>query len=228
MTHDEAIQKVLPLGGKSRSNKKGFQAHLKFYEVGATSRVTREYPDIIFLRGQGVTDLVEVKVSRSDFKADKKKPFRKDPKLGMGRYRYMACPEFMIEAHEVPEGWGLIWIPEGRKAAYIKQWSSEFEGYNYEAERDLLFSLLRRINDFTPVDRLVEYDKIVQRDVAHSMNRPRASARRVWGNSDRPLTAAQKVEKEAFAEWDARAKEIKAIRSEFWDRLKATFKAWRN
>lgn len=54
--------------------------------------------------------VIEAKVSRADFLADKKKPHRADPSRGLGQYRYYACPEGMIKPEELPEKWGLIYI----------------------------------------------------------------------------------------------------------------------
>lgn len=58
--------------------------------------------------------LIETKISRQDFLADAKKPFRLDPSKGVGRYRYYACPEGLIKPEELPDRWGLIYVPEGR------------------------------------------------------------------------------------------------------------------
>lgn len=54
--------------------------------------------------------LVEAKVSRADFLADAKKPFRRDPATGVGKYRYYACPEGLIKPEELPPRWGLIYV----------------------------------------------------------------------------------------------------------------------
>lgn len=56
--------------------------------------------------------VIEAKVSRADFLADKKKPHRADPNLALGQYRYYACPEGMIKPEELPEKWGLIYVNE--------------------------------------------------------------------------------------------------------------------
>lgn len=79
-----------------------------------------EMPDSIgFRAATRVTEtvVVEVKVSRSDFLADAKKPHRADGK-GMGLFRYYMCPEGLIQPDEVPERWGLIWVtPRGKVVA---------------------------------------------------------------------------------------------------------------
>lgn len=71
-----------------------------------------EIPDAIGFRAVShnvETVVVEVKISRSDFFADAKKPHRADG-LGMGIYRYYMCPEGLIQPDEIPEKWGLLWV----------------------------------------------------------------------------------------------------------------------
>ena len=71
-----------------------------------------EMPDAIGFRAASrVTEtvVVEVKVSRADFLADAKKPHRADGE-GMGVYRYFMCPEGLIQPHEAPARWGLLWV----------------------------------------------------------------------------------------------------------------------
>jgi len=73
-----------------------------------------ENVDGIAFNGYG-SFLIEAKMSRSDFLADKKKQFRCNPSDGVGRYRYFACPEGLIKPEELPEKWGLIYIsPKGK------------------------------------------------------------------------------------------------------------------
>lgn len=72
-----------------------------------------EIPDAIGFRCSGYRDgsvVVEVKVSRADFLSDKKKPHRKEPEKGMGDWRYFLCPEGVIQAEELPEKWGLLYV----------------------------------------------------------------------------------------------------------------------
>ena len=51
---------------------------------------------------------MEVKVSRSDFLADRKKPHRQQG--GVGSFRYYMCPEGLIDIKDLPHGWGLLWV----------------------------------------------------------------------------------------------------------------------
>ena len=73
-----------------------------------------EEPDAIGWNSRTFSYLIEVKVSRSDFLADKKKDHRRRPHTGMGRQRFYLCPRGMIKPEEVPEGWGLLWATEGQ------------------------------------------------------------------------------------------------------------------
>lgn len=60
------------------------------------------------------TVLVEAKASRADFLVDAKKPHRNGDKAGTGNYRYYLCPEGLIQPHELPDGWGLLWAGNRR------------------------------------------------------------------------------------------------------------------
>lgn len=70
-----------------------------------------EIPDAIGFRCANPSPgsvVVEVKVSRSDFLADNKKPHRISG--GIGDWRYYMAPEGMIAVSELPAGWGLLEI----------------------------------------------------------------------------------------------------------------------
>jgi hypothetical protein len=102
--------------------------------------------------------VIEVKVSRADFVADKMKGFRLNSAEGMGRNRYYCCPEGLIKKEELPEGWGLIYVNENKKA-YMK-WRPIVDvvnqhgdnirqvfphNCNEKAERNVMYSALRRL-----------------------------------------------------------------------------------
>ena len=112
-----------------------------------------ETPDAIGFR-DGTSTLIECKTSRSDFLADAKKPFRRNPWMGMGTYRFYLCPAGVITAQDLPEKWGLIWIMEnGKPRQQIGPkgniWSSQqefhFSEKNVQAEQAMLVSALRRL-----------------------------------------------------------------------------------
>lgn len=77
-----------------------------FTEFAATGNET---PDAIGFQGER-SILVECKVSRPDFAADKNKPVRRHPEAGMGAERYYMVPAGLMHARELPEKWGLLWI----------------------------------------------------------------------------------------------------------------------
>lgn len=63
------------------------------------------------------TVVLEAKVSRGDFLRDIKKKHRNTPEEGVGRWRYIICPENLIKPDEVEPKWGLIGV---NKAGNIK------------------------------------------------------------------------------------------------------------
>lgn len=112
---------------------------------------TGERPDAIGWRS-GVSFVVECKVSRADFLADKRKRFRIDPSQGMGDWRLILCPLELIHPSEVPDGWGLLWatektvqrihgVPPGNAHWMQKK---PFMG-NKDAEMVVMYSALRRM-----------------------------------------------------------------------------------
>lgn len=109
-----------------------------------------ECPDAISWRG-GVSILVECKLSRGDFLADRGKPFRANPGLGMGDWRFYLCPPGIIAVADLPPGWGLLHAKGGRVSAIQgvpgnTAWrtTAPFVG-NKMCETQLLASALRRM-----------------------------------------------------------------------------------
>ena len=100
----------------------------------------QETPDV-FGWNYWTSVLIEVKVSRSDFLADKKKPFRLFPEDGLGEYRYYCCPKGLINPEEVPQHWGLIYEEDGT-IRVIKE--AERQPANYRAEMTICTSIMRR------------------------------------------------------------------------------------
>ena len=112
-----------------------------------------ETPDAIGFR-DGTSTLIECKTSRSDFLADARKLFRRNPWMGMGTFRFYLCPVGVITVQDLPEKWGLIWVNEKGKAKMQvgpqgNIWSSQeafrFVEKNVQAEQAMLVSALRRI-----------------------------------------------------------------------------------
>jgi hypothetical protein len=67
-----------------------------------------EVPDVIGWKGRCRSVLIECKVSRADFLADRNKPWRANPEGALGCERYYLAPAGLICAAELPPGWGLL------------------------------------------------------------------------------------------------------------------------
>ena len=52
--------------------------------------------------------MVECKITRDDFLADRDKPFRQKPARGVGSERFYLTPPVLIKLEELPPGWGLL------------------------------------------------------------------------------------------------------------------------
>lgn len=111
-----------------------------------------ESPDAVGWRSN-YSVLVECKASRSDFLADKKKPFRQNPERGVGTFRFYLSPPGVIRPEDLPAGWGLLYADQRRVRRIIGPegniWTSGsnkefFHPRNSDAEITLLASALRR------------------------------------------------------------------------------------
>ncbi len=111
---------------------------------------TREQPDAIGWR-DGVSILIECKASRADFLSDKNKPFRSDPDLGMGDWRFYLCPKDVIKPEDLPTGWGLLYATDKTIKKVVgfpanTQWhNAPFVGSKHDENR-MLTSALRRLS----------------------------------------------------------------------------------
>lgn len=110
-----------------------------------------EIPDVIGFGHGRHSILIECKISRSDFWADKKKAFRTAPWLGVGSQRFYCCPVDLIKINELPPRWGLIYVDENLKAKCVHK---DYKGNigerngiekNIQAECEIMYSALRRL-----------------------------------------------------------------------------------
>ena len=101
----------------------------------------RENPDAIGFEGER-SILVECKVSRADFAADRNKPSRRIPAAGMGAERYYMVPAGLMHARELPEKWGLLWVRD-RHVQVVRK-SRGFPERARGSEIGFLVSMLRR------------------------------------------------------------------------------------
>lgn len=145
-----------------RSAKQVARCPVVFSELVSASY---EKPDVIGFNSVRSV-LIEVKTSRADFHADKKKSFRIYPSLGVGVLRYYLCPENILKSADMPDKWGLIWVSQKGRCKVVKEICASFEDLhknsfydrNTTNEYSLMYSALRR-SDWSNVHLTEKYAK---------------------------------------------------------------------
>ncbi len=127
MTHDEIGEFAA-----ERMKKKGYPltwSNMRSISCG-------EQPDVMAFKSMYDCVIIEVKVSRADFLADKKKPWRDGSVNGMGTERvYLTTPN-LLKPEEIPFGWQLwevhkqtnrtiIKVIKGMKRGKVPSWNGE-------------------------------------------------------------------------------------------------------
>jgi len=107
---------------------------------------TGEVPDAIGWKKQCHSVVIECKVSRADFLADRVKSFRQRPEEGLGCERFYLAPAGVIKLEELPQGWGLLELSNrkieiGRKP----QRRSMRSDIGLMKEMNLLLASLKRV-----------------------------------------------------------------------------------
>ena len=142
ITHKELVSKAAGWLRRHKENTYIPNCSFILQELSAITE-TGENPDIIgFCSYRSV--MIEVKVSRSDFLADKKKMFRSYDDFGMGQQKFYCCPEGMIQPEEIPDYWGLLYWT-GKKIIITK--IAKLTESNLRAERTMLLSVIRRVKE---------------------------------------------------------------------------------
>ncbi|HWZ44240.1 MAG TPA: hypothetical protein VNW97_12240 [Candidatus Saccharimonadales bacterium] len=105
-----------------------------------------ETPDVIGWKNTCRSVLIECKISRADFLADREKPWRQQPESGMGCERFYMAPPGVIAVQELPKGWGLLEYKgrEIRMAVKARRQSLRTET-GMQWEMNLLLASLRRV-----------------------------------------------------------------------------------
>tara|TARA_R110001583_G_scaffold42134_8_gene133982 strand:- start:290 stop:946 length:657 start_codon:yes stop_codon:yes gene_type:complete len=145
---------------KRPASRNGPGCHVALSEV--RTGWSGEIPDAIGFRASGHMDgstVVEVKVGRGDFLADRKKDHRQEG-AGVGRWRYFMCPEGLISPEELPPKWGLLHVTkrggvkvlvgalaESHYGQQQELLASTSFNVNCEGEQFILISMLRRVGD---------------------------------------------------------------------------------
>lgn len=119
-----------------------------FTEKGSAK--SNEMPDAIGWNSEGSV-LVECKTSLADFRGDKRKPFRKKSRKGMGLRRYyMLTSELysQIPEKEIPGGWGIVIAQDnGLTRQLHRKFSTKFK-YSRMAELYYLRNRIIEIQNF--------------------------------------------------------------------------------
>jgi len=135
MTHSQLVQKAVEW--------------LRSYRCGVVlseqACISGEMPDAIGWKRACHSVLVECKISRGDFLADRGKRFRQKPDTGVGCERFYLVPKEMVCAGELPVGWGLLEY-HNRSVNVARASARNLRtavGFRYEM--NLLLASLRRV-----------------------------------------------------------------------------------
>jgi len=135
MTHSQLVQKAVEW--------------LRAYRCGVVlseqACISGEMPDAIGWKRSCHSVLIECKLSRADFLADRGKRFRQKPDTGVGCERFYLTPKQLVRRDELPVGWGLL--EHHNRTVKLAQASATnlrtAVGFRYEM--NLLLASLRRV-----------------------------------------------------------------------------------
>ena len=135
MTHAQLVEKAV--------------RWLRAYRCGVVlseqACVSGEMPDAIGWKRACHSVLLECKITRADFLADRQKPFRLKSEKGVGGERfYLTLPE-MVNLEELPLGWGLLEYRRGRIEMLRASAKNLRTAIGFRYEMNLLLASLRRV-----------------------------------------------------------------------------------
>ncbi len=107
--------------------------------------VSGEMPDAIGWKRACHSVLVECKITRADFLADRDKPFRRKPEQGVGSERFYLTPPGLVKVEELPAGWGLLELRRGRIEMLRASAKNLRTAAGFRYEMNLLLASLRRV-----------------------------------------------------------------------------------
>ena len=102
-------------------------------------------PDAIGWKRACHSVLVECKVTRADFLADRVKPFRLKPEHGVGCERFYLVPAGLVGREELPAGWGLLEHRGSRIETAHASAKNLRSATGFRYEMNLLLASLRRV-----------------------------------------------------------------------------------
>jgi len=105
-----------------------------------------ETPDAIGWKGRCHSVVVECKLNRADFLADRSKPFRQRPNIGLGCERFYMVPAALIREEELPPDWGLLECAGKKVELRVKSPErNQRSKTGLQYEMNLLLASLRRV-----------------------------------------------------------------------------------
>ncbi len=105
-----------------------------------------EMPDAIGWKGKCRSVVVECKVSRADFLADRAKPWRLTPEIALGCERFYLSPRGIVRPEDLPKGWGLLEYHDRRVTLLVKPARQSMRSpEGFMNEMNLLLASLRRV-----------------------------------------------------------------------------------
>jgi hypothetical protein len=143
-----------------------YRCHIVLTEQTADSG---EVPDAIGWKGKNRSIVLECKVSRADFLADRNKAARQQHDKSMGCERYYLAPKGLIREHELPSGWGLLEASRSSVVVTVKAASRSRRGMPAVlAEMELLLASLRRVEVRIEPQTITEFLKWKNRMTAYN------------------------------------------------------------
>jgi len=122
---------------------------LRWYRCGVVlseqACANGEMPDAIGWKRACHSVLIECKVTRSDFLADRAKPFRTKAEKGVGNERFYLTPASLVKVEELPAGWGLLELHKGRIEKVEASARNLRTAAGFRSEMNLLLASLRRV-----------------------------------------------------------------------------------
>jgi hypothetical protein len=135
MTHTQLVEKAV--------------RWLRHYRCGVVlseqACVSGEMPDAIGWKRACHSVLVECKLTRSDFLADRAKPFRLKPEQGVGCERFYLVSAGLVRREELPQSWGLLEHNRGRIEMIQASVKNQRSATGFRYEMNLLLASLRRV-----------------------------------------------------------------------------------
>ncbi len=135
MTHAQLVEKAV--------------RWLRVYRCGVVlseqACASGEMPDAIGWKQACHSVLVECKVTRADFLADRDKPFRQKPEKGVGSERFYLTLPALMRLDELPSGWGLLEYRRRRIEMVQPSAKNLRTTAGFRCEMNLLLASLRRV-----------------------------------------------------------------------------------